>query len=251
MLSIWVPSMGRIETLQRCIESFITKSSYKDYEIIIIDQTINDLCYFVNKKLINSEETRKYLDELPNKFPNTKFKIIIQEFKPMVELYQQFLDLSNGLYIMNIEDDWETWSDPKEHIEDAIIALGASNVIGIEVRMDGDKYDHFKKIDINNKKYRLWKNWCCLATSILDKEKLIKIDAFNFKIKPHDYYLVEVEVSKRMVDNNMIYVIPTEFWGFLAHIQPYGINGRDRTKELGIYQRRVEEKQYGRRGDVK
>lgn len=51
LVSIIIPTKGNIKLLQACIESIKTKSSYKNYEIIIVDNS-------------KKEETRKYLGSL-------------------------------------------------------------------------------------------------------------------------------------------------------------------------------------------
>jgi GT2 family glycosyltransferase len=54
LVSIIIPTKGNIKLLKKCVESIETKSSYKNYEIIIVDNS-------------KKEETRKYLGSLKHK----------------------------------------------------------------------------------------------------------------------------------------------------------------------------------------
>jgi hypothetical protein len=134
-IDVWVTSTGRIDVLTSTIASFIEKCTYPNYEFIIIHSQMTEVSnQFFALEYINEEATEKYLKELPEKFPNIKFKLFIQPFKLLGLTYAQLLKETDKYYI-NIEDDLRTVIDPCKQLIDNIKLLQADPKL-LGIRMD-------------------------------------------------------------------------------------------------------------------
>ncbi len=94
LISIIIPTKGKIKLLKECIESIETRSSYKNYEIIIVDNS-------------RKEETRKYLAGLKHKvlFYNEPFNFAkINNFAVKYARGEHILFLNDDTQV--ISQDW-------------------------------------------------------------------------------------------------------------------------------------------------
>lgn len=91
LVSIIIPTKGNLKLLRACIESIETKSSYKNYEIIVIDNS-------------RKEETKKYLESL-------KYKILFYD-KPFNFSKINSFAVANvrGEHVIFLNDDTEVIS---------------------------------------------------------------------------------------------------------------------------------------------
>ncbi|KKM77016.1 hypothetical protein LCGC14_1374240, partial [marine sediment metagenome] len=87
-ISVWITSTGRIDVLTPTIESFIDQCTYPNYEFVIIEsQMIEESLKFFDASRIDGKKTEEYLQGLPNKYPDVKFKIFVQPWKKLGAVY--------------------------------------------------------------------------------------------------------------------------------------------------------------------
>ena len=87
-LSIMIPTMGRSEPLEKCLESLL-KQTYKNFEVVVIDG-----------------EKKSPVSSLIKKFSkNIKFKYDVQKEKGIVAAIQQGFDLAEGEFFLRTDDD--------------------------------------------------------------------------------------------------------------------------------------------------
>lgn len=93
-VSIIIPNMDHIDDLKKCIDSILEKTTYKNYEIIIVEN---------NSK---NDETFKYYDKIKQ---NDKIKVIIYKEKGFN--YSKIINLgvkeATGEFIMQLNNDTE------------------------------------------------------------------------------------------------------------------------------------------------
>ena len=91
-ISIWVTSTGRIDVLKPTIESWIKYCTYPNYEIVLIESQMTNVSRkFFALEYINEQATEKYINNLEKIYPNVKFKIFIQSYKPLGQIYEQLM----------------------------------------------------------------------------------------------------------------------------------------------------------------
>lgn len=128
-VSIIIPNMEHIEDLKKCINS-IFKSTYKNYEIIIVEN---------NSK---SKEIFEYYDELQNKYSNIKvIKIEINEFN-YSKIVNYGVENSDGKYIVMLNNDIEILS--KDWLEQMLMYVQKENVgiCGARLYFEDDSVQH-------------------------------------------------------------------------------------------------------------
>ncbi len=92
LVSIIIPSKDNYEVLKRCIESINEKTSYKNYEIVLVDNGSND-------------ENKKKYTELSQKY-NIKYIYEIQDFN-FSRMCNTGVKNASGEYILLLNDDIE------------------------------------------------------------------------------------------------------------------------------------------------
>lgn len=97
LVSIIIPNKDHIEDLSRCINSIINKSSYKNYEIIVVENNSTE------------KETFEYYEKIKRE---NKAKICIWEDEFNYSAINNFgKDFSNGEYIVLLNNDIEVISE--------------------------------------------------------------------------------------------------------------------------------------------
>lgn len=240
-ISIWVTSTGRIGVLKPTIESWIEHCTYPNYEFVIVhSQMTNVSKEFFALEYIDEEATEKYLEELPEKFPSVKFKIFIQPFKILGQTYDQLLH-ETGEYYFNIEDDLRTVVDPYAQLVDNIKLLQADpKLLGIRMDLrDETVFDGCPRfpetLEIEGLKYVIWRQWCSGGAQLMDARKVRDIGGFIIDHQPPDYIQTEHDQSRKMRKAQMYAGINLSYYGCLAHIGCYGVQGGDRGWTVEAY----------------
>ncbi|MCI5502370.1 MAG: glycosyltransferase family 2 protein [Lachnospiraceae bacterium] len=97
LVSIIIPNKDHIEDLSRCINSIINKSSYKNYEIIVVENNSTE------------KETFEYYEKIKRE---NKAKVCIWEDEFNYSAINNFgKDFSNGEYIVLLNNDIEVISE--------------------------------------------------------------------------------------------------------------------------------------------
>lgn len=117
LVSIIIPTKDKVDILKRCVDSIIQKTTYKKYEIVIVDTGSSD------------PKTKKYYQKITK---DSKIKIIYWSKKFNFSEVNNFaVDHSKGDYLLFLNNDTEVinpdWLDNMvEHIQsDEIGAVGA------------------------------------------------------------------------------------------------------------------------------
>ena len=97
LISIIIPTRDRIDLLRRCIESILNRSSYKNFEILIVDN------------LSNEEKTKDYLEDLPERHNNIRVIEFSEEFN-YSKLNNTAAELVNGEHLLFLNNDVEVIS---------------------------------------------------------------------------------------------------------------------------------------------
>lgn len=93
-ISIIIPTKDRIDLLRRCVESIQTRTSYANYEIIIIDN------------LSEKEETFAYLDFLQKNFKNCRILKFSEKFN-YSKLNNYAVKFTHGEHLLFLNNDVE------------------------------------------------------------------------------------------------------------------------------------------------
>ena len=250
-VSIWVTSTGRFNVTKTTIESFIEKCTYPNYEFIIVHSQMTDVSRsFFALEYINEEATEKYLKELPIKFPSVKFKLLMQPFKILGQTYEQLL-AETGDYYLNIEDDLRTVADPSPQLIDNIKLLQAdSKLLGIRMDLrDETVFDGCPRfpetLEEKGMKYLIWRQWCSGGAQLMDAQKVRDIGGFIIDHAPSDYIQTEHDQSRKMRNAGMYTGINLSYYGCLAHIGYYGVQGGDRSHQIEAYKEAASKGWYG------
>ncbi|MBQ8956332.1 MAG: glycosyltransferase family 2 protein [Lachnospiraceae bacterium] len=94
LVSIIIPNKEHESDLRRCIDSIMLRSSYENYEIIVVENGST------------SPEIRSYYEEL-EKAPGIKIKEVLQERFNYSELINKGVEASSGEYILLLNNDTE------------------------------------------------------------------------------------------------------------------------------------------------
>lgn len=240
-ISVWVTSCGRVNVLKPTIESFIEKCTYPNYEFVIVHSQMTDVSKeFFALKYIDAEATEKYLRELPEKFPSITFKLFIQPFIILGQTYEQLL-AETERYYFNIEDDLRTVVDPNDQLIDNIKLLQVDPKL-LGVRMDlrdetvFDGCPRFPEtLEAEGIKYLIWRQWCSGGAQLMDAQKVRDIGGFITDHQPSDYIQTEHDQSRKMREAQMYTGINLSYYGCLAHIGHYGVQGGDRGWTVEAY----------------
>lgn len=241
-VSIWVTSTGRFDVVVPTIESFIEKCTYPNYEFVIVHSQMTDVSRkFFALEYIDEAATEKYLRELPEKFPLVKFKLFIQPFKILGQVYEQLLAETEGYYL-NIEDDLRTVADFNGQLIDNIKLLQVDPKL-LGVRMDlrdetvFDGCPRFPEtLEAEEMKYLIWRQWCSGGAQLMDAQKVRDIGGFITTHAPSDYIQTEHDQSRKMRTAGMYVGINLKYYGCLAHIGYYGVQGGDRGWSVEAYE---------------
>ncbi len=240
-VSVWVTSTGRAGLLQSTIESWIEYCTYPNYEFIVIHSKMTDVSKeFFALEHIDEVATEKYLNGLEEKFPYIKFKIYIQPFKILGQIYDQLLHETPKYYI-NIEDDMATVADPCDQLIDNIRLLQADPKL-LGVRMDlrdetvFDGCPRFPEtLEAEGMQYLIWPQWCSGGAQLMEAQKVRDIGRFIVDHQPSDYIQTEHDQSRKMRDVGMYTGINLSYYGCLVHIGHYGVQGGDRGWQVEAY----------------
>ena len=241
-ISVWITSTGRIGVLTTTIESWIEHCTYPNYEFVIVHSQMTDVSKeFFALEYIDEVATETYLRGLAEQFPNITFKIFIQPFKSLGQTYDQLLQATDEYYI-NIEDDLRTVVDPHDQLIDNIKLLQADPKL-LGVRMDlrdetvFDDCPRFPEtLEAGGIKYVIWKQWCSGGAQLMDAQKVRDIGGFITDHQPSDYIQTEHDQSRKMRNAQMYTGINLSYYGCLAHIGHYGVQGGDRGWTVEAYE---------------
>jgi len=128
-ISIVIPNMDHIEDLKKCINS-ILKSTYKNYEIVIVENN--------SKK----EETFEYYKDLEEKYNNIKIiKLEISEFN-YSKIVNYGVEHSDGKYIVMLNNDIEIKNN--DWLEQMLMYVQKENVgiCGARLYFEDDSIQH-------------------------------------------------------------------------------------------------------------
>lgn len=128
-VSIVIPNMDYVEILQKCVNS-ILKSTYKNYEIVIVENN--------SKK----QETFDYYKELEKKYDNIKIvKMDIKGFN-YSKIVNYGVEHSNGKYIVMLNNDIEILKP--DWLEQMLMYVQKENVgiCGARLYFDDDSIQH-------------------------------------------------------------------------------------------------------------
>lgn len=241
-ISVWVTSTGRMNVLESTIESWIEHCTYSNYEFVIIHSQMTEVSKeFFALEYIDEVATEAYLQGLEKKFPNVTFKMFIQPFKRLGQTYDQLLQETDRYYI-NIEDDLRTVVDPSEQLV-ANIKLLQADLKLLGVRMDlrdetvFDGCPRFPEtLEAEGMKYLIWRQWCSGGAQLMDAQKVRDIGGFITDHRPSDYIQTEHDQSRKMRTAGMYTGINLFYYGCLAHIGHYGVQGGDRGWTVEQYE---------------
>lgn len=238
-ISIWVTSCGRSQYLPLALESFIDNCRYPNYEILLIESLMTEESKkFFTTKYIHEEENLEYINRLEDRFRHVKFKIMVQPYKPLGQVYDQLLSMT-GDYYFNIEDDNKTYCDPTPQFLDHIhlldndpLLLGMRTDLRDETVYEGcPRFPTTKSID--GHKYVIYGDWCSGGLQVMDARKVRAIGGFCTTHAPNDYIMTEKDQSAKMRDAKMHIGISLKWWGFTACFGIFGVQGGDRSGTLG------------------
>ena len=123
LVSVIIPTKDKVDYLKRCVSSIINKTSYSNYEIIIIDTGSKEL------------ETREYYKELKNDFSKKKLRII--SFPPTPFNYSDACNYgakeAKGEYLLMLNNDTEVRSE--DWIKDMLGYAQQKDIAAVGVKL--------------------------------------------------------------------------------------------------------------------
>ena len=241
-ISVWITSTGRIDVLKPTIETFIKQCTYPNCEFVIIEsQMTSDSLKFFDTSQIDAEKTTKCLQELPNKYPNVKFKIFIQPWKKLGAVYNQLLEHTEG-YFVNLEDDAITVADPAPQFIDGIRMLqDSSKLLGLRIDLRDDTvYDGSPRFQGTKEaagiKYVYW-DWCSGGAQFMDAQKTRDIGGYYQDHPASKYGETEIDQTNKMRNAGMYIGVSLKYYGFWAHISDKSVQGADRKWSCQLYEK--------------
>lgn len=132
-ISVCIPSIGRYKLLKNTIESFLSYNTYSNIEILVYESEDNSALHKAFPRTrpdtFQFKENKEYLQQLQHE---NKIKVFFNPWAHMVNTYN-FLISQAADYFIFIEDDIDTFVDPKDHFIDSIKVIeNDPEVIGVE-----------------------------------------------------------------------------------------------------------------------
>lgn len=181
-VSVIVTTYNRKKYLPRALDS-ILKQSYKNYEVIIIDDGSTD-------------ESEKIIFPYLKKYPDFKY-IRHSNRKNPLSVNSGFL-LSSGKYITLLDSDDEY---EKNHLQSRVDFLKKNpkiDLIHSPAKLIGDEKDMYLP-DARNKKKLIHINDCVIGATLFGKrEVFIKLEGFK------DKYSADSDFYNRAIKNNFV-----------------------------------------------
>ncbi|KKM14307.1 hypothetical protein LCGC14_1707460 [marine sediment metagenome] len=241
-ISIWVTSTGRFDEVVPTIETFINQCTYSNYEFIIIEsQMTPDSLKFFDISRINAEKTEKYLQELPNKYPDVKFKIFVQPWKKLGAVYNQLLAHTEG-YFVNLEDDAITVADPAPQFVDSVrMFQDDPKLLGLRIDLRDDTvFEGSSRFQGTKEaagiKFVYW-DWCSGGAQLMDAGKVRNIGGY-YEDHPVDKYgETEIDQTTKMRSAGMYIGVSLKYYGFWVHISETSVQGADRKWSCQLYEK--------------
>jgi len=240
-ISIWITSTGRINLLKSTIESWIKHCTYPNCEMVIIESQMTKISRkFFALEYVDEEATADYINSLEKTYPAVKFKIFIQPYKPLGQIYDQLMGETED-YFFNIEDDLVAVCDPKDQFIDGVKLLKADpKLLGIR----GDLRDctlfegcpRFPDVgEAEGMKYMIIKQFSSGGAQLMDAQKVRDIGGFITTHTPDKYIETELDQSAKMRQAGMYTAVNLKYWGVLKHMGHHGVQGGDRSWTINVY----------------
>jgi len=172
LITVYITNYNYGNYIDQCVQSILAQT-YKDIEVIIIDDGSND----------NSKENLEKYEK------NKKIKIIYQKNKGLNITNNIAIKVSTGRYIIRVDaDDWlrrdAISSLYKEIKKDKKIAMVFSNYF--EVSSNGEIQNEFKRYNFD--KVKILDKPAHGACSLIDKKKLLMVGGYNENLNCQDGY---------------------------------------------------------------
>ena len=172
LITVYITNYNYGNYIDQCVQSILAQT-YKDIEVIIIDDGSND----------NSKENLEKYEK------NKKIKIIYQKNKGLNITNNIAIKVSRGRYIIRVDaDDWlrrdAISSLYKEIKKDKKIAMVFSNYF--EVSSNGEIQNEFKRYNFD--KVKILDKPAHGACSLIDKKKLLMVGGYNENLNCQDGY---------------------------------------------------------------
>ena len=190
LISIIIPTKDHADILKNCLESIYKKTTYKNYEIIVIDNNSEE------------EETFKLLKEYDKKYKNFKYKRIECEFNYSY-LNNEAVKLASGDFVLLLNNDTEViteeWLDimvgyaglshvgavgvklifPDETLQHAGVVMGKGGLVG------HIHYSKPKDYVANQCELLVPYNYsvCTAACLMIEKKKYLEVNGLEEKLK--------------------------------------------------------------------
>ncbi len=249
-VSVWITSTGRLDAVRTTIEDFIEKCTYPNYEVVIIEsQMTPESSTFFNLDHIKKAETEEYLRSLPEKHSGVAFKIFIQDWKRLGEVYNQQLANTSG-YFINLEDDAHTVADPSDQFTDAIKMLQDDpKLLGLRMDLRDDSvYEGSPRFKGTKEaagiKFVYW-DFCSGGAQFMDASKVRALGGYLDTHPIDKYGQTEIDQTKKMLDAEMYIGVSLKYYGFWAHMSSKSVQGADRQWSRDLYDKLTEKGWYG------
>lgn len=189
--SVIIPAYNAEKYLYDCIES-LDKQSFKDFEIIIVDDGSTDNTLMLSK-------------EIEKKFENMCFVIVHQENKGQIAARLNGVNNSKGEYCMFVDSDDKLRNDALDIVNNAIKDYNADIIIYNGVRFGNwgetqfwdhyydyctyivnDKYELFKKIALTSNRFNnIWNK--AFKSDVI--KKAVKLEGVDFIRSEEDFLM--------------------------------------------------------------
>ncbi len=250
-VSVWITSTGRFEYTMTTIESFIKECTYPNYEFIIIhSQMTPESLTFFDTTQIDAEKTEQYLQELPSKYPNIKFNIIIQPWKKLGVVYNQLLANTLSRYFVSLEDDGITVADPAPQFRDNIQLLSNDpHLLGIRIDLrDATVYEGSPRFqgtkEVEGIKFVYW-DTCSGGAQLMDTVKVRELGGYLENHPAINYGDPEADLERKMRQAKKYIGINLSYYGFWAHMASKSCRGIDKNTSSNAYKHLIEKGWYG------
>lgn len=231
LVSIIIPTKDHADILEKCLESVYTKTTYKKYEVIVID---NNSC---------EKETFDLLKKYEKKYSNFRYKRIECEFNYSY-LNNEAVKMSDGDYVLLLNNDIEVitpeWLErmlgyaeqkhvgtvgaklifPDETIQHAGIIMGKGGLAG---------HAHYEKPrDYISNQYELLVPYnysaCTAACLLISKKKYKEVGGLEEKLK---VAFNDVDFNLKVLDKGYYNV-------FLPNVELYHYESKSRGLDTSV-----------------